>query len=69
MKECAFCSNPIENGGIFYQVMIYKKDGNQVYEHTCSEKCANSLRERPIRLHQSMVDDMRNQCIQKILNK
>jgi len=68
IKECAYCGEPIETDDVYYKVLVYTKSGVPVSSPICSNRCVNIFKKLYIDIHQSMLDEMIGQDIQKIIN-
>lgn len=64
--KCVSCGSLKQSGERYYRVRIVQSDGGILFVPTCSEYCAKEVQKKYIKLHQSRVDYVKNQCFQVI---
>lgn len=62
--KCTNCGAIKQNDELYYRVRIVRTDGKTIFVPTCNENCAEVIQRKYVELHQSRVEDVKNQCFQ-----
>jgi ethanolamine utilization protein EutA (predicted chaperonin) len=65
--KCVNCGTVKQAGEIFYQVKTINYNGQLCFVPTCSEVCANEIKNKNYLLHQYRADDVKTCSIQRMV--